>query len=119
MASFCPKDEPICVVRGDSPIVPIKITDSAGVIIDITGYSFVLTVDPSPVPANDTNNLFQVAISALVDGTSGIVQVPLSSANTDQTPNFYFYDFQVVTTALSKRTLLSGTFEIKQDITKV
>lgn len=118
MVSFCSAIENICVTRGDSPVIPVEIRDSVGAIVDITGYSFILTVDPSPEPSNNTNNLFQKTIPAIPDGSSGITQFQLTTTDTDQTPGVFFYDIQMTTTAPSIRTILSGEFEIKQDVTK-
>jgi hypothetical protein len=119
MADYCPTSENICVKRADTPIIRVAITDpDDSSVVDITGYTFVLTVDPSPVPANADNNVFQVSVGPIGDGSTGIVSIQPSSANTDQTPGVYFYDIEMLTTAPSRRTIFEGEFEIQQDISK-
>lgn len=117
MADFCGSTEDLCVRRGDSPIIPIVVRDDQLAVVNISGYTFLMTVDPSPAPASDVNNLFQVA-GVITDAANGRLTFQPSTVNTDQSPGVYFYDIQMITTASSKRTILSGQFEIKQDITK-
>lgn len=119
MTNYCPIVQDMCVSRGDSPIIRVEVRDDAGSILDITGHSFVMTVDPSPAPENADNNLFSVSVPAIGDGSTGIVAIQPSSANTNQTPGVYFYDIQMTTTAPSIRTILAGKFTIQQDVTKV
>ena len=117
MAEFCPTIDNICVVRGNSPIIPVEIRDpSTGQLIDITGYSFVLTVDTKKNPTDATNRVFQVSVPALSDGSSGVVQIPISAANTDQSPGDYFYEVVMTTTAPSIRSVLAGRFRVQQSI---
>lgn len=117
MADFCGSIENLCVRRGDSPIIGIIVKDDQLTAVDISGYSFLMTVDPSPAPSSNANNLFQV-VGVIADAANGRVTFQPSTVNTDQSPGVYFYDIQMITTASSKRTLLSGEFEIRQDITK-
>jgi hypothetical protein len=93
----------------------VRDTDNA--VVDITGYTFRMTVDPSPSPANADNNLFTVD-GVVVDGPNGRVSLQPSTLNTNQTPRTYFYDIQMTTTTPSVRTIFAGKFEIRQDITK-
>ncbi|MGI9491968.1 MAG: hypothetical protein ACR2QF_06165 [Geminicoccaceae bacterium] len=118
MANFCPRNEDICISRGDSPVMFVTITDDLEVIQDITGFTFNLTVGPSPAPVNDTNQLFQLS-GVIVDGPGGRVRFQPSTLNTDLSPGVFFYDVQMVTLAPSVRTVLSGKFQVKQDITKI
>ncbi len=119
MANFCPTVEDICVSRGDSPVMSVQVSDPDGGAVDITGYSFVLTVDTQPFPPDNVTNVFSQSIGPIVDGSSGIVQFQPSTINTNQTPSIYFYDIQMTTTTPSVRTLLRGQFEIQQDVSKV
>lgn len=119
MANFCPTSENICVSRGDSPVIRFRVTDEDGVLEDITGWSFIFTVNTSPDPADDADQVFQISIPSIGDGTSGIVDIQPSTAQTDETPDVYFYDLQATTPTPSVRTLKAGEFEIRQDITKV
>ncbi len=106
-----------CRIRGDTFPMVFTLTDSAGAAIDITGFGFKLTVDPSDEPADDSGNLFELD-GVIPIGTDGVVQFLLSDAQADQTPNEYFYDVQMVDLALRKRTIVRGIYEVTQDITK-
>ena len=117
MAFFGPTIEDICVSRGDSPVIPVTVEDDAGAAINITGGTFLLTVDPSSKPTDASNLVFSVAgvILIAVDGT---LTFSPTTTDTDQVPGTYFYDVQMIL-AGSTRTILKGKFEIQQDITKV
>lgn len=107
----------ICMNRGDTYGLVFTIKDSSGTAIDITGYSFLMTVDPSSEPTDADENLFQIS-GTITDASAGQVTFTPSSANTDQTPGVYRYDIQMTTTGSEIRTIVVGTFEIIQDITK-
>lgn len=116
MAFFGPTIADICVVRGDSPVIPVAVTDDAGAAIDITGGVFTMTVDPSASPMDDTNNVFNVS-GSIVSGIEGTLTFSPTIVDTDQLPAVYFYDVQMLLNG-SIRTILKGKFEIQQDITK-
>jgi len=115
MADFRPKTEPILVARGDSPVMPITVK-SDGVVLDVTGYTFTLTVNSSDDPADDTGALFQIN-GAVVDGPNGRVDFQPSIGDLTQTPDVYNYDIQMVGGG-STRTILKGQFTIDPDITR-
>lgn len=115
MADFRPKIEPLLVTRGDSPVIPITVT-SNGAALDVTGYTFTLTVNASDDPADDTGALFQIA-GTVVDGPAGRVDFQPSVADLTQTPDVYNYDVQMVGGG-STRTILKGSFTIDPDITR-
>ncbi len=107
----------ICRSRGDNFPFQFTIQDSAGVAIDITGFSFLMTVDPEPDPSDALNNLFQLT-GTIVDGPNGRVDFEPTTVDMDQTPDTYFYDVQMIDVGLAVRTAVKGEFEIQQDITK-
>ncbi len=122
MIDFCPERKDVCLRRGDSPVIRIQVKSrnsdgTAGTVIDVTGYSFRLTVDPSPEPEDDTNNLFSLT-GVITDAASGEVEFQPSVSQTAANVGEFFYDIQMVTTTPSVRTVLWGTFEITQDISK-
>lgn len=111
----CAAEYNICRSRGDThpEIFQVKVN---GVAVDITGDTFLLTVDPSPTPPDNVNNLFQIA-GVLVTPAQGIVSFTPSLLQADQTPGVYFYDIQW-TNGSEVRTILRGQWEVVQDITK-
>jgi len=107
----------ICRVRGDTFPFDFLIKDENATAVDITGFSFLLTVDPSSEPTDALANLFQLA-GTIVSGPGGSVRFTLSSLQADQIPDTYFYDLQMTDVSTAIRTVAKGTFSFEQDVTK-
>lgn len=117
MAYFGPTKEDVEIVRGDSPVIPVKVTNKdTGAALDVTGGVFVLTVDPSDSPANSSGNLFTLN-GTVTDGPGGTVTFQPTTSQSDVAPGEYYYDVQM-TLGGSKRTILKGKFTVSQDISK-
>lgn len=84
--------------------------------INIAGYTFLLTLDPSKAPVNNAANLYQLA-GTIVDPALGKVEFAPSESQANQLGKWY-YDLQMVDGAGRKRTMESGSYTYKQDITK-
>jgi hypothetical protein len=109
----------IVFYRGDQYTILLTIKyRSSGDPIDITGYNFLLSVDPSSDPDDAGNQLFQVAGVLDGDPTTGKVGFPVTSTHSDQEPATYFYDVQMTTDTGDIRTILKDEFVITMDITK-
>lgn len=111
----------LCRVRGDTTQFTVTVTTNGTTPIDITGFAFAFTVDPSEEPIDNTNNLFQLTVGSgltITDGPNGVLTIGLSPANADQTPGEYFYDLQMTDGGGLVTTILRGTYEVSQDITK-
>lgn len=117
LLNICPQDIDICISRGDTVPWTFTIKDDAGTPVDITGFSFLLTVDPSDEPSGSGDNLFQLT-GAIVDGPNGIVRFNMSALQADQTPDVYYFDLQMTDGTSAIRTVAKGQFEFHQDITK-
>lgn len=102
--------------RGDTYAIELSVTDSSGTAVDISGYSFLLTVDPEKYPASSDNNLFQLT-GTITSALSGTVEFSPSAANTDAVGTYY-YDIQMTDSGGLISTLDSGKFKLVQDITK-
>jgi len=107
----------IAVTRGDTLAFTFAVKDSAGAAQNITGFSFLLTVDPNEDPTTSVANLFQLS-GTITDAPGGIVSFSMSSLQADQTPNVYYYDVQMTDGGGKIRTIAKGKFEFRQDITK-
>lgn len=108
----------ICWGRGDSDAKGFVIQDSSGVAIDITGFSFKLTVNSDKAPSDQTNEQFTV-IGVLTDATNGKVAFNPTTTDTDINPGTYFYDIEQTDNGGLISTLLVAKCIIVQDITKV
>lgn len=119
LLNVCPNDLDICVSRGDTQPWTFTIKDDQvpPVVVNITGFSYRLTVDPSDEPVDSANNLFTLT-GTITDGPNGVVQFAMTSIQSDQTPDVYFYDLEQTDGATDIRTISKGEFEFKQDISK-
>jgi len=104
----------ICRYRGDTYPEVFNIKE-AGAVVDITGYSFLLTINPASDPSDTSEQLAQIA-GVLTEPTAGRVSFPFSSV--DLAPGNFFYDVQSVDTSANKKTHGVGSVVIIQDITK-
>lgn len=116
LLNICPVEIDLCISRGDTTPWTFTIKLS-GAVVNITGFSYLLTVDPSDEPADAVNNLFQLT-GTVTDGPNGIVEFSMSVSQADQTPDQYFYDLQQTDGSSNIRSVAKGGFEFKQDITK-
>lgn len=115
--NLCPLDLDVCVTRGDTVAWTFTVQNSAGVATDITGATFLLTVDPDPAPTTSAANLFQLT-GTVTDAPNGVVEFAMSPTQADQVPSVYFFDLQMTDVTGAIRTLAKGKFEFRQDITK-
>ena len=112
-----PLNIPICRTRGDTRSFTFELRDKdTSAAIDITGRSYLLTVNSEEDPSNTDNELFQ--LTGTVDGPNGKVTFSLSTGQADQTPGEYYYDLQETGTDSSIKTRVKSTYTVSQDITK-
>lgn len=103
--------------RGDTYADEFTIKSAAtGAAINITGYTFLLTVDPTKAPTTNAANLYQLT-GTILDAAAGRVEFAPNSTQANQVGTFYF-DVQMVDGAGRKRTIDSGKYKYEQDITK-
>ncbi len=109
----------IKMYRGDSYPIVITISDSStGSAIDITGYSFKLTVNSDQNPTSTANQQFTVDGVLDADPTTGKVSFTPTTTDTDITPGNYFYDIEMTDASGNVKTIAKSSFTISQDITK-
>ncbi len=108
----------ICWGRGDSDAKGFVVQDSAGVAVDITGFTFKLTVSSDKDPTDQVNEQFTVA-GVIGDPLLGTVSFAPSTSDTDITPDVYFYDIEQTDAGSRIKTIIKGKCQIVQDITKV
>ena len=108
----------ITYYRGDSRPRTITVRDSeTGLPIDITGATFLMTVDPTIDPLVITANLFQLT-GTITNADRGQVEFAPTSTDTDQAPATYYYDIQMTDAEGYLSTIAVDEFIIIQDITK-
>lgn len=84
--------------------------------INLTGYTFTLTLDPAKAPIDASNNVYALT-GTILDAPNGRVEFAPSSTQANQVGTFYF-DVQMIDGAGRKRTVDSGKYKYEQDITK-
>lgn len=89
---------------------------TTGLPVDITGYTFALTVDSRKEPTDESTKLYTLA-GVIVDAAAGRVEFAPSASQANQVGAF-FYDAQMTDTAGRKRTFDAGKYKYTQDITK-
>ena len=94
----------------------IIVSDEGGVVVDITGHTFLLTVDPSEAPTGSGANIFQLT-GTITDATAGEVEFAPSVSQADNVGN-YFYDLEMTDGSSKIRTIDEGRYTMRQDITK-
>lgn len=111
-----PTSIPIEVKRGDTRRHAFRIKDTADTVIDISGWTgFLLTIDPSNKPADNSANIEQMTGTLVTDGTDGRVYfVPAGTAPVGK----YSYDCQALDDNGEKVTFAEGKYVVEQDITK-
>lgn len=109
----------ITYYRADQyPLVVTVKNAATGSPIDITGYTFKLTVNSEKKPADDSNQIWQLDGDLDADPTTGRVVFDITDTQTDIPVRKYYYDIQMTTAGGDVRTIAKDVFEITMDITK-
>lgn len=111
-------EKDVCWGRGDSDAKGFEVQNSAGAAINITGFTFKLTVSSERDPADQVNEQFTI-VGVIGSPTAGTVSFAPTVTDTDITPGIYFYDIEQTDVSSRIKTIIKGKCRIVQDITKV
>jgi hypothetical protein len=103
--------------RGDTAADEISVQTSAGAAVDVTGFTFVLTVNSLENPPDATSELYNIVGTILVPAAGTVEFVP-TALNADQKPADYWYDIQMTDDVGRIKTIAKGMYTYTQDITK-
>lgn len=104
--------------RGDTYGDEISIiSETDGTPVDITGFTFLMTVDTRKSPDDASTVVYQLS-GNILSGVGGTVEFVPSEAQSDQLPTTYFYDIQMQDLTGRIRTIQKGKYKYVQDITK-
>lgn len=109
--------------RGDSYPITLTIKDTdTGLAIDLTSYTFKMTVNSEQDPVDTTNQQFQVI--GVVDPdqvtNKGKVSFTPSESDSDLSGGTYYYDVEMTDPSGNVRTIspYKAKFKLNQDQTK-
>lgn len=105
--------------RGDTYADSFTITlRNSGDNADLTGCSFLLTVDTKKDPVDTATNLYQL-VGTVVDPTTGIVTFSPNDTQANRI-GYFFYDVQMTDQSGKKRTITpyGAQYVYVEDITK-
>jgi len=102
--------------RGDTDPFKFTLKDKDESPVDITGWSFLFTVNKNENPINTADQQFQL-VGVIDSGIEGKFSFRPTATDTDIV-GFFFYDVQRVDTNGYIKTLAKNEIEFTQDITK-
>lgn len=103
--------------RGDTSSDHITVQTLSGTPVDITGYTFVLTVNSLENPPDNTTEIYSIA-GSILSGPAGTVEFVPTAGNADQLAAEYYYDIQMIDAASRIKTIEKGKYTYTQDISK-
>ena len=105
------------IIRGDDADLNLTVTNSAGAVVDITGFTIFFTAKESTFDA-DADAKISKTVTSHTSPTLGITTVSLSATDTTVTPRNYYYDFQIKDTNGKVASCHSGMLTIVGDVTR-
>jgi hypothetical protein len=102
--------------RGDTYADRLVITDATGAPVNITGYTFKLTLDTRTSPSDASTQVYQL-VGVITDAVNGVVEFTPNDTQANLV-GFYYFDVQMVDGQNRKRTIKRGRYIYTQDITK-
>ena len=96
----------------------ITIKDTAGVVVDVTGWTFNMEVrlcDGSPVILSSAS---AIAIT-ITDAVNGVINVAVPAASMNIDPKTYQYDLDGINTSSKVISLIQGDFQVEPRITSI
>lgn len=106
------------IIRGDTLILDVQITDNDGVEFDISNSTLIFTVK-AKIEDPDSASVIQVRQTTHTDPNGGrsIIKIPAQMTANLQAGKVYYWDIQLVKNDLVA-TVAYGTFKVKADITR-
>ena len=106
------------IYRGDSREYTLNFTDKNGKLIDITAWKVFFTLKQY-YSDNDDKAVIKKDIETHYDPTNGQTKIILLPSDTeDLIRGTYYYDIQVKRAEQNIITVLSGTIEVRPDVTR-
>lgn len=113
-----------CIARKRGDTAPDKIfvkdPDDPTLPLDITGFSYILTVntEQDPDPAVPIGTQLVSIAGTITDAINGVVEFLWTPGDADQAVDDYFYDIQQMDVSGKLLTIAKNQYKFQQDITK-
>ena len=105
--------------RGDTKADLFTIKTANGNAVDITGFTFIMTVNDVENPDGGTpGNILMALVGSITDAFRGEVEFAPTAMEADQVPGSYFYDVEMTDVATRITTIAKGSYVFNQDISK-
>jgi len=105
------------IYRGDTRTITVTVKNSAGSLVNLTGYTMRMTVKSDKTSADSAAIISKTA--TITDPTTGVGTFALTVTDTTQTAGIYYYDVQISNSTPSVYTVIAPTtFTIIEDCTK-
>jgi len=106
------------IYRGDNKTYTLSFKDSAGNVIDITGWKVYFTMKQR-ITQSDDEAAVRIDVTTHDDPTNGLSSIHLANSQTDGLiPGEYFYDIQVKKSDEMVTTLVVGKIKVEADVTR-
>jgi len=103
--------------RGDTSVLTLTFKKADGTAQPITGWTVFLTLKTNKLDP-DANALVSKTITSHADPTNGITIITIAASETINLLGKYFYDIQYKTDLGVIKTVLDGTYQFLEDVTK-
>lgn len=117
MSEFLAETHNLSIDQGDDETLAITRQDADGNAIDISGYTYWLTVK-ADINDSDADAEVQKQVTTHVDAANGRTDITLTASDTEPLAGNYHYDIQEKTNAGNINTLMHGTLTVREDVTE-
>ena len=105
--------------QGANWFITFTYQDSAGVAINITGYTAALQLRSEPSDATAVLSLSSPSNGITITGATGTIAVTASAAQTGAiSEGFYYYDLEITSGAGIVTRLVQGQIEVSPQVTR-
>lgn len=89
----------------------------SGIKLDITGFTFKMTVNEEKDPENIDKQKFSL-VGVIVDAVNGILEFRPTKDDMNLAKGTYYYDIQATDTNTCDDTIMKDKFVVSQDLSK-
>lgn len=105
--------------EGDDFPYKITLTNSSGIAIDLTGYTFYMTIKYE-LTDSDANAMIKKTITTIPNPELGIVTITLDRSDTqNMAGGVYVYDIKYLTSGTLTKTIIRGNFNLIKGVTDI